>query len=379
MKRHTILPLIAAILSIASFDALALSSRQPKPLTTEQMAAVQQGQYISGGEQTGAGLWQGSTMKAALESSKVTDANGELIAAITFGEDIAPDAPVADTSAIEGKNALDQAIKAFAASKSPQAAGIAALLTEAGKASANLTKPQPQGDRKGAQGVFVFRGESADAQAYGDSLNQAIAAIRGKTVPRANAAQTTIRTEKSEYTDIAVSNIVAGVTALGEMYFSTEALRIAAEEYETAIDPVTSAPIPTPVVDNGDGTVSATSQEGDQNLLVKPVGNHGGIVILLPAKFNNTITSVTLAGKPLKFSAVANGNRSHWRGDKCSTYGDNAKLVFVSSGTPITVNVASPCTRWQTTVSKPVSASSIMPESPAASTKSTGVAAAPGE
>ena len=379
MKRHTILPLIAAILSIASFDALALSSRQPKPLTTEQMAAVQQGQYIPGGEQTGAGLWQGSTMKAALESSKVTDANGELIAAITFGEDIAPDAPVADTSAIEGKNALDQAIKAFAASKSPQAAGIAALLTEAGKASANLTKPQPQGDRKGAQGVFVFRGESADAQAYGDSLNQAIAAIRGKTVPRANAAQTTIRTEKSEYTDIAVSNIVAGVTALGEMYFSTEALRIAAEENETAIDPVTSAPIPTPVVDNGDGTVSATSQEGDQNLLVKPVGNHGGIVILLPAKFNNTITSVTLAGKPLKFSAVANGNRSHWRGDKCSTYGDNAKLVFVSSGTPITVNVASPCTRWQTTVAKPVSASSIMPESPAASTNSTGVAAAPGE
>lgn len=379
MKRILILLSVLSVLSVCSPPAQAMASRNPNSkLTSEQLANLpDNANYVAGGESVDRAV----TPEVLTKIAEITTADGQAVYGryTAFGEDVAPDRPLVDSSALEAKNDIAGIVDKLNKSGSPQAAAALQALNPVVGMMKDWAAPVPQGDRKGGSQLSFMKGDSADVAQVAKNDADQLAAMRLRQQARANAAQTITRTEKVEFTDIAVSNIVAGVTALGEMYFSTEALRIAAEENETAIDPVTSAPIPTPVVDNGDGTISATSQEGDQNLLVKPVGNNGGIVILLPAKFNNTITSVTLAGKPLKFSAVANGNRSHWRGDKCSTYGDNAKLVFVSSGTPITVNVASPCTRWQTTVAKPVSASSIMPESPAASTNSTGVAAAPGE
>lgn len=340
--------LTLTLLTLA-FDASALGKRR-EAASPEQIAAVQPGQYIAGGMQTGDGLWNGDTMRHAVSTSKVVGAQAELIAAITFGEDVAPDAPVADAAAIEGKNALDQAMKAFASSKSPQAAGIALAAAEAQKLASSLLKPQPQGDRKGAQGFFLMRGDSQDVRDYGDSLNQAIAAIRGKTVVRANASTTTTRTEKSEWTEPALEIVGKYATQISSNYWAFSLAEKALDEKEVEeapSDPQT--PDPVPVDDKG--TVAAADRNGSQVFLWKPVSDsNGNLVVILPAKFNNLIDGpVTVNGTPGRFTSVANGNRSHWRFDKPgSAFGSNVVVKWTATGKIFTVTVPNGGTRWQT-------------------------------
>ncbi len=310
--KKLLIPLIFAL----ALDANALGKRR-EAASPEQIAAVQPGQYIAGGMQTGDGLWNGDTMRHAVSTSKVNGAEAELIAAITFGEDVAPDAPVADAAAIEGKNALDQAMKAFASSKSPQAAGIALAAAEAQKLASSLLKPQPQGDRKGAQGFFLMRGDSQDVRDYGDSLNQAIAAIRGKTVVRANASTTTTRSEKSEWSEEALEIVGKYASQISSNYWAFSLAEKALDEKEVEEapdDPQTPEPVP---VDDK-GAVAAADRNGSQVFLWKPVSDsNGNLVVILPAKFNNLIDGpVTVNGTPGRFTSVANGNRSHWRFDK---------------------------------------------------------------
>lgn len=341
--------LFTSILLALAFDASALGKRR-EAATAEQIAAVQPGQFIAGGTQSGDGLWNGDTMRHAVSTSKVVGAEAELIAAITFGEDVAPDAPVADASAIEGKNALDQAMKAFAASKSPQAAGIALAAAEAQKLASSLLKPQAQGDRKGAQGFFLMRGDSDDVRDYGDSLNQAIAAIRGKPVVRANASATTTRSEKSEWTEEALEIVGKYASQISSNYwaFSLAAKALDEKEVEEAPgDPGT--PDPVPVDDKG--TVAAADRNGTQSLLWKPVSeSNGNLVVLLPAKFNNLIDGpVTVNGESGKFTSVANGNRSHWRFSKPgAAYGSNVQVKWTATGKTYTVTVPNGSARWGT-------------------------------
>lgn len=351
MKRLLILS-IASLLSLASLNASAMASRSPNAaITPDQLAnAPERGQLIQGGAQAGNGLWEGSTMRAAVATSRVSSAEAELVAAITFGEDVAPDQPVADSAAIEGKNALDQAMKAFAASKSPQAAAAAAALAEASKIAQNLTKPPPQGDRKGAQGFFLMRGKSNDVAAYGTSLNEAVAAIRAKTVVRANAATTTTRTEKSEWTEGALEIVGKYASQISSNYWAFSLAEKALDEKEVEEapgDPQT--PDPVPVDDKG--TVAAADRNGTQAFLWKPVSDSNGkLVVLLPAKFNNLIDGpVKVNGEAGTFSSVANGNRSHWRFDKPgSAYGSNVAVKWTATGKTYTVTVPNGGTRWTT-------------------------------
>jgi hypothetical protein len=358
--------LAAALLALAATGCVGRSGANAR-LTPDQMANLaQEGVYIAGGEQTGNGLWNGQTMQSALNSSKVSAPDAELIAAITFGEDVAPDAPTADSSAIEGKNALDQALKAFAASKSPQAAAAAAALGEASKIAANLTKPVPQGDRKGAQGVFVMRGDSADVKAYGDSLNTAIAAIRGKTVPRANAASTTTKTEKSEWTEPALQIVADAAVQISSNYWAFTLADKALDEKEVVEQPGDpQTPDPVPVDDKG--TVASADRNGSQTFLWKPVSDsNGNLVVILPAKFNNLIDGpVKVNGTPGRFSAVANGNRSHWRFDKPgAAFGSNVVVTWTATGKTYSVTVPNGSARWSTDdVANPVIPAVPTPES----------------
>lgn len=373
--KKLLIPLIFAL----ALDANALGKRR-EAASPEQIAAVQPGQYIAGGMQTGDGLWNGDTMRHAVSTSKVNGAEAELIAAITFGEDVAPDAPVADAAAIEGKNALDQAMKAFASSKSPQAAGIALAAAEAQKLASSLLKPQPQGDRKGAQGFFLMRGDSQDVRDYGDSLNQAIAAIRGKTVVRANASATTTRSEKSEWSEEALEIVGKYASQISSNYWAFSLAEKALDEKEVEEapdDPQTPEPVP---VDDK-GTVAAADRNGSQVFLWKPVSDsNGNLVVILPAKFNNLIDGpVTVNGTPGRFTSVANGNRSHWRFDKPgSAFGNSVVVKWTATGKTYSVTVPNGGKRFETDdVANPVVPPATTPVSEMPGQG--GDAAAPGE
>jgi len=76
-----------------------------------------------------------------------------------------------------------------------------------------------------------------------------------------------------------------------------------------------------------------SSLEGSQRFLWKPVSDTTGkIVVLLPAKHNEVANSggkLKVNDKYFRYSSIANGNRSHWRGGAPgSSYGSNISVVL---------------------------------------------------
>lgn len=332
MKRLPLLTL--ASLLFASINAPAMASRNSTPaITPEQLAnAPEAGQLIQGGAQAGNGLWAGPVMQSAV-SGRVVNAQAELVAAISFGEDVAPDAPVIDTAAIEGKNNLDAAIKALSASKNPQAAAAAAMAGPALKALETAMKPVPQGDRKGAQGIFLMRGDSDDVRNYGESLNESIAAIRLKQQPRANVSETTTRTEKIEYTDSAVSNLtdtaeawIAADLEKERMEQDREGKITAAKmEEEDKAAAAVGAPLPARTAPSSAAAYVAETYPGlrlgggndgpaSQSSLWKPASDSdGNLVVVLPHSAMGKIESMTVGGDTVRPSSIGNGFRPNLR------------------------------------------------------------------
>lgn len=76
-----------------------------------------------------------------------------------------------------------------------------------------------------------------------------------------------------------------------------------------------------------------SSVEGTQRFLWKPVSDTTGkIVVLLPAKYNEVANGggkLKVNDKYFRYSSIANGNRSHWRGGAPgSSYGSNISIVL---------------------------------------------------
>jgi hypothetical protein len=144
---------------------------------------------------------------------------------------------------------------------------------------------------------------------------------------------------------------------------------------------------PTPVVPSKDvpGKVEPVevTTAGDQSFLWKPVSDSNGhLVVIFPASFNGRIKNVAVNGERGTFSAISNGNRTHWRfGKPGSAYGPVANVTADVDGAPFKVTVNTPSER--TTLqgikppAKPVPVSDLIP-APAV-TNSTEVVSTPGE
>lgn len=297
-----------------------------------------------------------------------------------FGQDTAPDQPVADTQAIEGKNSLDAAMKAFGASKSPQAAAALAALSEASKIAQNLTRAVPQGDRSGGNQLVAFTGSSSDAADVAKVDSENIAAMRLRQFPRANASTTTTTTRKDEWTEEALEIVGKYASQISSNYWAFSLAEKALDEKEVEeapSDPQTPEPVP---VDDK-GTVAAADRNGSQAFLWKPVSDsNGNLVVILPAKFNNLIDGpVTVNGTPGRFSSVANGNRSHWRFDKPGgAFGSNVVVKWTATGKTYSVTVPNGGKRFETgDVANPVVPPATTPVSEMPGQG--GDAAAPGE
>lgn len=338
------------MLTLAGGDAWGMASRNPNAkLTPDQLANLpEDANYVSGGESV-----DRAVSPEVLQSiAAIPTADGQAVYGryTTFGEDVAPDAPVADTQAIEGKNALDQAMKAFGASKSPQAAAALAALAEASKIAQNLTKPPPQGDRKGGAQLSFMKGDSADVATVARTDAEQLTIMRTKQVPRANAATTTTRTEKSEWTEGALE--IAGKYAdrITSNYWAFTLASQAEDEKEVVEgpdDPQTPAPVP---VDD-QGNVAPADRNGTQAFLWKPVSySNGKLVVLLPAKFNGLIDSpATINGERGTYTSTANGNRAHFRFSKPgSAYGSNVEVTWGAGGKTFRVVVPNGGQRFQT-------------------------------
>lgn len=353
MKRLLLLS-IASILTLASLTGCNMLSARNSganariPTNTAGILASNRVAYVAGGESVQTAVT--AEVLTALANKKQAPNEAAYFRYTQFGQDTAPDAQVADSAAIEGKNALDQAMKAFAASKSPQAAAAAAALAEASKIAANLTKPIPQGDRSGGNQLVAFVGASSDASEVAKTDSENIAAMRLRQFPRANASTTITRTEKSEWTEGALEIVGKYATQISSNYWAFSLAEKALDEKEVEEapgDPQT----PEPVKVDDSGTVAAADRNGSQVFLWKPVSvSNGNLVVILPAKFNNLIDGpVTVNGTPGRFTSVANGNRSHWRYDKPgAAFGNNVVVKWTATGKTYTVTVPNGGTRFQT-------------------------------
>jgi hypothetical protein len=334
--------------------------------------------YVAGGESVQTAVTD--DVLKALAQKKQAPNEAAYFRYTQFGQDTAPDQPVADTQAIEGKNSLDAAMKAFGASKSPQAAAALAALSEASKIAQNLTRSVPQGDRSGGNQLVAFVGASSDASEVAKVDSENIAAMRLRQFPRANASTTTTNTRKDEWTEGALEIVGKYATQISSNYWAFSLAEAALDEKEVEEAPgVPQTPEPVKVDDNG--TVAAADRNGSQVFLWKPTSDsNGNLVVLLPAKFNNLIDGpVTVNGTPGRFTSVANGNRSHWRYDKPgAAFGSNVVVKWTATGKTYTVTVPNGGTRFQTDdVANPVVAPVPTPvtEMPGQG----GEAAAPGE
>ena len=85
--------------------------------------------------------------------------------------------------------------------------------------------------------------------------------------------------------------------------------------------------------EEGDGELPGDS--GDQTFLWKPKSERSALVILLPAKYNSSASSVTVNGEQLdetsrvEHGKFPNGNRRHFRsGKEGSAFGSNVKVTI---------------------------------------------------
>lgn len=325
--------------------------------------------YVAGGESVQTAVTS-DVLKALAE--KANDPNEAAYFRYTqFGQDTAPDQPVVDTAALEAKNDLGGVVEKLMKSKSPQAAAALEALQMAKGSMESWSKPIPQGDRSGGAQLVGFVGASTDAKAVAMTDAENIAAMRLRQFPRANAATTTTRTERQEWTEPALQIVADAAVAVSSNYWAFTLASKAMDEQEVAEapeDPGTPEPVPSP---NAPGLVEAADRQGTQALLWKPASDSdGNLVVLLPAMFNGIIDGgVTVNGDKGRFTSVANGNRSHFRfGKPGAAYGANAQVKWSSNGKAYTVTIPNGAAR--TTIDKiaapPVKQSDMPPADPVA-------------
>lgn len=347
---------LMAVFALAG-DALAMASRNPNAkLTPDQLANLPEGSnYVSGGESVDRAV--SPEVLQSIAAMPTGDGQAVYGRYTTFGEDVAPDQPVADTQALEGKNALDAAMKAFGASKSPQAAAALAALSEASKIAQNLTKPTPQGDRKGGSQLSFMKGSSADVAAVALTDAEQLALMRTKQFPRANAATTTTRTERSEWTEQALETVADAAALISSNYWAFSLAEAALDEQEDdgPFDAIKTPVVPS-VTDPGKvESADPANTTGSAEFLWKPSSDSDGkLVVIFPAAFNGRITAVSVNGEAGRYSSTANGNRTHWRFSKPgAAYAAPARVVSMVDGKAFPVTVDSPAKRTSLSGIKP--------------------------
>lgn len=288
--------------------------------------------YVAGGESVQVAVTP--EVLTALAGKSVPDSSaGAYFRYTQFGRDSAPDAPVVDSYALEAKNDVGAIIDKLQKSKSPEAAAAAMLAGQLKGSMDKWSEPVPQGDRSGGNQLVAFTGASKDAADVAQTDAENITAMRVHERGRANAARTTTRTEKIEYTDAAFSNAtdvaeawIAADLEKERMEQEREGKITAAkmvEEDKAAADvgaPLPPRPSPSaaaayvaatyPGLRLGGGNDGAASQSS----LWKPVSDSdGNLVVVLPHSAMGKIFSMTVGGDTVAPSSIGNGFRPNLR------------------------------------------------------------------
>ena len=180
--------------------------------------------------------------------------------------------------------------------------------------AAGVVRSAVEKDRK--QHYFVAIGPEA-AAAYAmrasNTLEQQTSELHAfSNVDFASGDYTTIA---QQYMEIIKLQFAGDQELIDQIQDSLE--RDETDKPDKVIDPDDGSLADNPDKPGSDDSDGPSNKEGSNSFLWKPVSDTTrNLVVLLPAELNGDVESVTANGQSLRYASQANGNRSHWRGDK---------------------------------------------------------------